>query len=389
MTDLLTLLPHQPALAALQAAASQGRLPRFLVFAGPQGTGRRTAALALAKWLLCAEGPAPISFCGQCRACRLIDNDLHPDLIRLRPPLFTRRDHPWLTWVSHGKVEKAPRHSLQVSIVQARNMRAHSANPPAEGPCKVYLIEGADAMQLEANDTLLKTLEEPPSYAYFCLLADSPAALRPTVLSRALLIRLQPLPNSLLAEIVTEHYPAAAEQAARIASYAGGSPGLALQLAGDRSLLALADEACEMLRRALGGDRLAALRDASRLRALATQWFVLRYQPPTAEDAPEEQDEHNEEPEPAPSGAAKVPAAATRLGAVQIVDLLGSVVRNALRSGDAAGTMSLPSVRGTAVTLNILSESRAALEANANLASCLSGMMLAIAEAAGREAIAK
>lgn len=384
MTSLLQLLPHQPGLAGLQSAAAGGQLARCLVFAGPEGSGRRSSALALAKWLHCKASPPPISFCGQCRSCRLIDEDLHADVIWLRPPLFTRKDHPWLVWESHGKADKARSDSLQVSIVQARNLRADAATPPAEGPCKVYLLQGADAMQLEANDALLKTLEEPPSYAYFCLIAQSPSAIRPTILSRAQVIRFLPLPESLVAGIVSEQVPAAAARAAEIASYAGGSPGLALQLAGDPALLDLADQARQMLADCLTGDELAALKHAPRLHAIAAQWFALRYQPPSPEaDEPEEpQSDEEEVPEEPKARRLKIPATGVRLGAIQLVDLLANVLRAALRTGAPEGTISTVPARGSPVAgaaLGVLSEGRAALEANANLASCLSTMLLGIA----------
>ncbi len=382
MVDLTRLLPHQPGLQHLQAAAARGRLARCLVFAGPEGTGRRTAALALAKWLHCAEKPGPISFCGQCRACRLIDEDGHPAVTRLRPPLFTRKDHPWLVDPRTG--DKARADSLQISIVQARNMRADVAVPPAEGPCKVYILEGADAMQLEANDTLLKTLEEPPSYVYLCLIAASAAALRPTILSRARVIRFLPFPDERVASIVAAEVPEAAARAAEIAAYAGGSPGLALQLATDAALLALADEARLILADALTGDQLLALRGASRLHALAGQWFTLRYRPTALpeETADEESGEEEEAPEEPRGKRSRAPATGVRLGAIQLADTLANLLRGALRQETGGSTIVLPSAAGdctSAPSLGIISEGRAALEANANLASCLSALLLRIA----------
>ena len=368
----------------MQAGAARGQLARCLVFAGPQGTGRRTSALALAKWLHCETKPAPISFCGECRACRLIEQDMYSDVLRLRPPLFTRRDHPWLVWESHRKAESAPKDSLQVSIVQARNMRADAAVAPAEGACKIYVIEGADAMQLEANDTLLKVLEEPPSYAYFCLIAESPAALRPTILSRARVVRFFSLPEEVVQRLVREEAPEAAERAEEIAGYAGGSPGGALQMAREPGLLAIADEAREILGRALSGDQLMALRDAARMRAMAAEWFRLRYQPSAEGEEGAEEELDGEEVPPAAAGGKrrKMPSAAVRLGAIQMVDLLGNVLRAALRRGPLGGTIRALGADGNsamACAFTILSESRAALEANANLASCLSAMLLRVA----------
>jgi len=373
MSDLLELLPHQPALATLQTAAARGQLAHCLVFAGPEGSGRRTSALTVAKWLHCRAKPAAISFCGQCRSCRLIEQDLHADLIWLRPPLFTRKDHPWLVWESHGRTDKARSDSLQVSIVQARNLRADAATRPAEGSCKIYLLQGADLMQLEANDTLLKILEEPPSYAYFCLIAESSAAIRPTILSRAQVIRFLPLPHSVVAGLISEHLPAASARANEIATYAGGSPGLALQLAADPSLLALADEARQVLTDCLTGDQLIALKGFPRLHTLAVQWFALRYQPPPAEaESPDEaQSEEEEVPEGPKARRLRIPATGARLGAIQILDLLANILRAALREGSAESTMKhlgRPSPFVGAQALGVVSESRAALEANANLA---------------------
>ena len=130
---------------------------------GPEGSGRDEAALRLAAKLLCPEPDGP---CGKCRDCRKALAGVHPDVIR----------------VEREKGEKETRRDLVVG--QIRAMTADAVLAPNEAARKVYIISPADRMNLQAQNALLKALEDPPGHACFILCAAAPDALLPTVRSR-------------------------------------------------------------------------------------------------------------------------------------------------------------------------------------------------------------
>ncbi|HET9216404.1 MAG TPA: DNA polymerase III subunit delta' [Terriglobia bacterium] len=145
----------------LRSKLREGRLPHALIFAGPEGVGKRTCALLFAKALNCRES-APDDFCDACSQCRKIDAGVHPDV------LVT------------GLEEEAS----EIKIVQIRDLLQTLGMRPLEGIHKVFIIDPADAMNAAAANALLKGLEEPPEDTHFMLLTSNPQSLLLTVRSR-------------------------------------------------------------------------------------------------------------------------------------------------------------------------------------------------------------
>ena len=145
----------------LRTKLREGRFPHALIFAGPEGVGKRTCALMFAKALNCRES-APDDFCDACSQCRKIDAGVHPDV------LVT------------GLEEEAS----EIKIVQVRDLLQTLGMRPLEGIHKVFIIDPADAMNAAAANALLKGLEEPPEDTHFMLLTSNPQSLLLTVRSR-------------------------------------------------------------------------------------------------------------------------------------------------------------------------------------------------------------
>ena len=145
----------------LRTKLREGRFPHALIFAGPEGVGKRTCALMFAKALNCRESP-PDDFCDACSQCRKIDAGVHPDV------LVT------------GLEEEAS----EIKIAQVRDLLQTLGMRPMEGIHKVFIIDPADAMNAAAANALLKGLEEPPEDTHFILLTSNPQALLLTVRSR-------------------------------------------------------------------------------------------------------------------------------------------------------------------------------------------------------------
>jgi len=146
----------------LRQKLREGRFPHALIFTGPEGVGKRTCALMIAKALNCSNS-GPDDFCEECSQCRKIDAGTHPDVLTL------------------GIEEDAS----EIKIVQIRSLLRTLELRPLEGANKVFIIDPADAMNPASANALLKGLEEPPDNSYFILLSPNPQSLLITVRSRS------------------------------------------------------------------------------------------------------------------------------------------------------------------------------------------------------------
>ena len=236
------LAGHRRLLDLTARAAGRGSLPPSLIFAGPEGVGKRRAAIALAQLFNCASAcaePAPDA-CGACAACRRIARGVHADVLMIEPG-----------------------DTGSIKVDQARDAIERSAYRPFEGRRRVVIVDQADAMEPSAQNALLKTLEEPPNASTFVLITSRPDVLLPTVRSRCQVIRFGRLAPADVAGVLMRDHGFAEPDAHAAASLADGSIGQALE--GNTEAYAGAREAAAALLTgvAAGGDprrRLAAAR---------------------------------------------------------------------------------------------------------------------------------
>lgn len=206
----------------LSEAVARDRLPHALLFAGPDGVGKRTLARALAGVLLCDA--AGRDACGACAACRRLEHGNHPDFLAVGREL--RRERSTSQGVAEDSEDDAERKSWIV-VDQIRELATHVGFPPREGRARVVLLDPADRMTDEAQNALLKTLEEPVSRTVLVLAAANPHALLATVRSRCLSVTLRPMPTQALATWL-ERSGMGPEEARSRAALAVGLPGRAL-----------------------------------------------------------------------------------------------------------------------------------------------------------------
>ncbi len=191
----------------LRSAMAQERLPHALLFAGPEGVGKRSLALALVASLQC-EG-AGDDACGDCSACRQLQAGTHPDF--------------QLVQLATGKKE--------IGIDRIRELKRFMQLQPVRGKTKVGVINDAHLLTVAAQNALLKVLEEPPARSFLFLISGSPDALLATVRSRCQRLQFAPLPTDMVADILMAGTSTSAETARRLAVLADGSPGRAQSLA--------------------------------------------------------------------------------------------------------------------------------------------------------------
>ena len=193
-----------------------GGAPQALLLVGPAAIGKTTLAMDLAAGLLCAAEEGVARPCRACRACRLVAGGTHQDLHRLAPEGPGRQ-------VRIGDPNDPDPGTV-------RHLIHEMARLPVEGRHRVAVIEGAHRMNEDAQNALLKTLEEPPAGATLILCADEPERLLPTVRSRAATLRLGPLGIRAIEGLLGEH-GIDPPRSAHLARLAGGRPGLALAYA--------------------------------------------------------------------------------------------------------------------------------------------------------------
>ena len=210
------ILDHERPIAWLRDAWRAGRLPHALVFAGPVGVGKATTARALAGLFLCTN-PKDDEPCGACASCRAMTADVHPDFHVVYRQLIR------LDQNTRSVARDLSIHVVRDHVIAPAGLKA------AMNHGKVFLVEEADLMNANAQNALLKTLEEPAARTLIILLTEQPDALLPTIRSRAQLVRFGFLDESLVRRELSRRGIDKSAAAADAARFTEGSLGVALR----------------------------------------------------------------------------------------------------------------------------------------------------------------
>ncbi len=236
---------HPLALAAVRRAITRGRAPHAILLIGPRAVGKTTLAMDLAAGLLCLAPEPATRPCRLCAACRKVEHGNHPDLHRLQP-------------------EGA---GGQIRIGQVQALVTDLALLPMEGRVRVAIVESAHRLNPDAQNALLKTLEEPVGEACIVLCADDPATILPTVASRSARFRLGPVPVREITTLLVDRGLADASRAAGLAAASGGLPGVGVALSRSPDAALIRDRMARQIADLLGTDRRTRLDAASSLMA--------------------------------------------------------------------------------------------------------------------------
>ena len=208
----------------LQNAIRMGKVSHAYIIQGEAGSGKKLLADTFATTLQCEEGG--IEPCGHCQSCKQAVSGNHPDIRR----------------VTHEKA------TIGVDDIRLQ-LNNDILVKPYSRPYKVYIIDEAEKMTEQAQNAMLKTIEEPPEYAVILLLTVNAKLLLPTILSRCILLNVRPVARGQITKLLTEHHGIAGFMAEVAADFADGVPGKAIAYAQSSAFVELKDEVIKVLRR--------------------------------------------------------------------------------------------------------------------------------------------
>ena len=218
------ILGHEQIKDHFRNAVQTGQVSHAYILRGEAGMGRKSLANAFALNLLCEKGlPDP---CMQCHACKQVLAGSHPDLI----------------YVTHEKPASIGVDDIREQINDTILVRPYSSY------YKIYIVDEAEKMTVQAQNALLKTIEEPPSYAVILLLTTNPDAFLPTILSRCVQLKLKPLKDVVVKEYLIQSLGVEESQAEIYAAFARGNLGKAIHLAESEDFKRMYDEILHMLK---------------------------------------------------------------------------------------------------------------------------------------------
>lgn len=224
MLNFHDIVGHEQIKEHFQMAIENQKVSHAYILTGEAGMGRKSLAHAFALALLCEKGNAEP--CMECHACKQVLSGNHPDLIH----------------VTHEKPNSIGVDDIREQINDTIMVRPYSSY------YKIYIVDEAEKMTQQAQNALLKTIEEPPSYAVIILLTTNQEAFLPTILSRCVQLKLKPLRDFTVKSYLTDalHVPEA--DADIFAAFARGNLGKAISLVSSEDFKLMHQEVLKLLK---------------------------------------------------------------------------------------------------------------------------------------------
>ena len=174
MGSFKDVVGHKDIVKYISSAVENNRVSHAYILNGERGSGKKMLANLFAMTLLCETGDNEP--CGKCHSCKQAESGNHPDIIR----------------VTHEKPNSISVDDIRTQVNNTVDIK------PYQGPYKVYIIPQADMMTPQAQNALLKTIEEPPKYAVIILLTSNIGGLLPTIQSRCVRLDLKVVDDGLV-----------------------------------------------------------------------------------------------------------------------------------------------------------------------------------------------
>ena len=224
MGSFKDVVGHIDILKYISSAVENNRVSHAYILNGERGSGKKMLANLFAMTLLCETGDNEP--CGKCHSCKQAESGNHPDIIR----------------VTHEKPNSISVDDIRTQVNNTVDIK------PYQGPYKVYIIPQADMMTPQAQNAILKTIEEPPSYAVFLLLTENAETLLPTINSRCVMLKLRNIKYTLIKKYLMENLEIPDYKADMCTAFAQGNMGRAIMLANSDHFNEIREEAVQLLK---------------------------------------------------------------------------------------------------------------------------------------------
>lgn len=224
MGSFKDVVGHKDILRYISSAVENNRVSHAYILNGERGSGKKMLANLFAMTLLCETGDNEP--CGKCHSCKQAESGNHPDIIR----------------VTHEKPNSISVDDIRTQVNNTVDIK------PYQGPYKVYIIPQADMMTPQAQNAILKTIEEPPSYAVFLLLTENAETLLPTINSRCVMLKLRNIKDTLIKKYLMENLEIPDYKADMCTAFAQGNMGRAIMLANSDHFNEIREEAVQLLK---------------------------------------------------------------------------------------------------------------------------------------------
>ncbi len=224
MSGFKDVVGHRDIIQYMRDAIEQDKVSHAYILNGQRGSGKKLLAKLFAMALQCESGKSEP--CGECRSCIQTNNGNQPDIITVR----------------HEKPS-----SISVDDVR-QQINGDIMIKPYSSPYKIYIVPEADLMTVQAQNAILKTIEEPPEYAIIFLLTENADSLLPTIRSRCVMLKLRNIKDKLVKKYLMEQMQIPDYQAELCAAFAQGNIGRAIMLAKSEHFNEIKEEAIQLLK---------------------------------------------------------------------------------------------------------------------------------------------
>lgn len=225
MAGFKDIVGHEQIIEHLQNAISMGKVSHAYILNGPDLSGKMMIAEAFARALQCEKHGT--EGCGECRSCRQADDHNHPDII----------------YVKHEKPNNISVDDIRTQLNNDIVIKPYSSK------YKVYIVDEAEKMNQQAQNALLKTIEEPPAYAVIMLLTTNADSFLQTIRSRCITLNMKSVKDDVIKSYLMSKHHIPDYQADICAAFAQGVVGKAVKLASSDEFNELKESALSLIKR--------------------------------------------------------------------------------------------------------------------------------------------
>lgn len=225
MAGFKEIIGHEQIIEHLKNAIKLDKVSHAYILNGPEGSGKMMLAEAFATALQCEKKGT--EGCMECHSCKQAASHNQPDII----------------YITHEKPNTISVDDIRKQINQDIGVKPYSS------PYKIYIVDEAEKMNQQAQNALLKTIEEPPSYAVIMLLTTNADLFLPTIISRCIQMNLKSVPNDKIKEYLMKNYQIPDYQADICTAFAQGNVGRSVQLAVSEHFTELKNSAVQLMMR--------------------------------------------------------------------------------------------------------------------------------------------